>query len=80
MKKDVEKTQVTFRKGKGSDVFAVFPNEISDPEENVACYAHIGQHSGCDPKYYKHLRKATPKEYADLKTELESLGYNLTVI
>ena len=81
MKKDAEKTKVTFRKEKNpDDIFAVFPELKADLKGNITCYAHIGQHSACHPTYYKHLRKAKPEEYADLKAELESLGYNLEVI
>jgi hypothetical protein len=43
-------------------------------------YAHMGQHSAAD--YYSLLtssKPATDAEAADLKAELESMGYNLRV-
>ena len=43
-------------------------------------YAHIGQHGSCCSEYVKECRKATEKEYKDLKTELESIEYNLNII
>lgn len=49
------------------------------PKEGT-CYAHIGQHSECSPEYVANLEKATPEQYADLKDELESIGYNLEII
>lgn len=49
------------------------------PKEGT-CYAHIGQHSECSPEYVANLTKATPAQYAELKQELESIGYNLQII
>jgi len=44
-------------------------------------YESIGQHGAAD---YMHClsatKPATPKEYASLKKELESIGYNLKVM
>ena len=81
MDKDTEPTTVIFRKESGGDILAVFPYEIYDTNGNMAtCYAHVGQHSGCDWGYItKKTTPATPAEYADLKRELESLGYLLEV-
>lgn len=79
---ETEKIKVTFRKELGT-VFAVFPElKFSNGyrDDNVTCYSHIGQHSACHPTYYKHLRKAKPEEYVDLKKELEGLGYNLFIV
>ena len=81
MQTDKHKTTVLFYNELGG-VFAVFPN---DKQFNgyrtdlVTCYAHIGQHSTCALEYFEGLRPATSKEYNDLKTELESLGYNLEI-
>jgi hypothetical protein len=64
------------------DVTAVFP---CDPFDNygrqMSCFAHVGQHSGCDLTWYWNTRAATPVEYAALKRELESApyGYQLKV-
>lgn len=77
----MDKTIVVFRKYKNGSVFALFPYEDADPH-GMYCtaYAHIGQHSGAD--YYGCIRAtipAKPEEYADLKKELESIGYDLIV-
>src|ERR1035437_2833216 len=61
------------------DLFAYFPEEI-DHDEFRTAYSHVGQHSAAHPKYAAESRPATPEEYADLKAELESIGYNLEVI
>lgn len=42
-------------------------------------YSHIGQHSECHILYVQESRKATKKEYKDLKLELEKQGYILVV-
>ena len=76
-------TKVLFRKWrKGRDIYAIFPElpGTNDPA-TCSCYSHIGQHSSCDSNYY--LGKtvpATPEEYADLLTELKSIGYDDLVI
>jgi len=88
MKKDKFKTDVIFliEKPEGNlkcDIFAFFPNEyhnkILEPEMFV-CYAHIGQHSSCHIDYANKCKKAKPKQYSDLKYELESIGYNLNIV
>jgi hypothetical protein len=76
--KDTHKTAVQFRKLKG-EIIAVFPYEIQS-RTNVLSYAHIGQHSEASWQINSFTRPASPSEYSDLKTELESIGYNLDVI
>ena len=84
MKQDKEKTVVIFRfwwlQDGGSDIIALFPYDIAGFDGSVWSYMHVGQHGGAD---YNHIvnssRPATPEEYADLKTELESIGYNLEI-
>ncbi len=73
------------------DVFAYFPNEkyYGNPDTSNAgygfdfkmrtSYAHIGQHSACHPDYTKECKPATQEQYKDLKSELESIGYNLKI-
>lgn len=84
MDKDKDKTTVVFRVykhgcGKG-DVLALFPGEPSGVRNFVMCYQHVGQHGDAD---YHHCiritRPATPAEYADLRRELEGIGYALDV-
>lgn len=85
MEKDTHITEVIFRVDKSKDwkgtVFALLPHEVSDFKGNVMCYQHVGQHSGADYKgCIATSRPATETEYADLKAEMESLGYNFKVI
>ena len=79
-----EKTIVIFRKWDKSpnSIIAIFPEELGDSDIGTCLsYQHIGQHSACDPVYLiKKTLRASPPEYADLKEELESLGYNLHVV
>jgi hypothetical protein len=63
------------------DVFAYFPEENYDNAGKLKTgYSHIGQHSAVSPEYAAESRLATPEEYADLKAELESIGYNLEIL
>lgn len=83
---DTEVTPVLFRADragswKGS-VTAVFPCDPADVNGyEMGCFAHVGQHSGCTRMWLATTRPATPKEYADLKRELESApyGYRLKI-
>jgi hypothetical protein len=82
MNQDTEKTIVIFRKFKNGnkEVIALFP-EIAGTllPETCSSYMHIGQHGGAMADLTDITRPATPEEYAELKEELESIGYNLTV-
>lgn len=71
------KTKVMF-KVFGGEIIALFPEEIADPHGNIMSYAHMGQHGAASPKL-KHLRNAKPSQYADLKRELERIGYELKI-
>lgn len=84
MKKDKHKTKIIFRYWRISkDVIAIFP-EVPGDMNPYTCqsYERTGQHSACTPDgIIQESRLATPKEYNDLKVELESnFGYNLTII
>ena len=64
------------------NVFAFMPKELhnnSNPKLFTS-YAHIGQHSSCCLEYANECKEATSIEYADLKKELESIGYNLNIL
>ena len=85
MQKDTNITDVIFRVDTTPDfkgtVYALLPHECATRNGEVTSYQHVGQHSianynGC----IMSSRLATPSEYADLKAEMESLGYNLNVI
>lgn len=85
MEKDTHITDVIFRVDTTKDwkgtVFALLPHEVCDYDGNVTTYQHIGQHSAAT---YNHCiatsRPATETEYADLKAEMESIGYNFKVV
>jgi hypothetical protein len=83
MKKDKHITEVIFRKFSGKHqnrIIALFPYDIFDHKGNINSYMHIGQHGGANTNLIYSTKLATESEYTDLKTELESLGYNLKVI
>ena len=81
MIQDTEKTNVEFYyHEENDDLFAYLSDEVADAGGNRMSYAHIGQHGSCCSEYVKECRKATEEEYKDLKTELESIGYNLNII
>jgi hypothetical protein len=66
---------------KNPDLFAYFPEENYDQTGKFKmAYSHIGQHSAANPQYAADSREATPEEYADLKAELEGVGYNLEIL
>lgn len=84
-KKDTYKTDVIFRCDKHGDfkgvVFALFPHEVSTLSGSVTFYTHIGQHDSANYKgCISKSRMATEQEYADLKEEMESIGYNLNIV
>lgn len=85
MEQDTFKTDVIFRTDTSKDfkgtVFAIFPYNVESYKGHVAYYQHVGQHSaGCYLTMISQSKPATESEYADLKKELESIGYNLNVI
>lgn len=74
-------TLVVFRRWKNGDVIALFPYLPGAPDATTCqSYEHIGQHGAATP----HLviaatRPAKESEYADLKKELHSIGYDLDI-
>lgn len=81
--KDKEQTRVIFRQWLGDNqCIALFPAIAGDMNpDHCSSYMHIGQHGAA---HYSGVMRATrvasPEEYADLKRELEGLGYNLKVL
>lgn len=67
-----KKVRVSFRQDKDGEVTAVFLDR--NPME---CYAHIGQHSSCDAGWVRSTKVA--RNYADLKAEMERIGYDVIV-
>ena len=82
MKKDEFKTHVMFRRDNDGTIFALFPYNIASINEGyVTCYEHIGQHSGANYDLCINISvPAKENEYQELKSELESIGYNLNVV
>ena len=85
MEKDNYKTDIVFRVDTSKDfkgtVFALFPHEVSTLDGLVNCYQHVGQHSSADYNHCINTSKlATAEEYADLKKEMESIGYKINVV
>ena len=79
MERDTVKTKVIFKKFKG-EIVALFPDEPYNycTPWLVNSYSHIGQHSAASVDLFG-CKAAKPDEYADLKAELESIGYNLDI-
>jgi len=86
MKTDNSKTQVQFlldkaEEGEVQTVFAYFPNNNAWANGQMKIgYSTIGQHCNVAPDYAAECTVATPEQYAALKAELESIGYNLEII
>jgi hypothetical protein len=85
MEQDTEVTKVIFRQFKTKEraVIVFFP-ELPGTNDTLTCmsYMRIGQHSAADASYaiIAKTRPAHPSNYADLKEELESIGYRLQVV
>lgn len=69
--------EVIFKKDKETgEVIAFMPYEFCDWKGEFTCYAHIGQHSNCDYRYYLKCKSAIEKEYKELLKELKYIGYD----
>ena len=72
------------------EVNAIFPEHSradSRGEMLYEGYAHIGQHTEIHEDFlnksevgYHKVVEATPEEYAELKAELEQIGYELEIL
>lgn len=73
--------RVIFRVYKEGDIIAIFPRMLGDNDpDTCGSYQHIGQHGACSPRQIIHATKnATPAQAAELKAELERIGYTLDV-
>jgi hypothetical protein len=73
--------KVIFRKFKNGAILALFPYELEDDRGSVLSYQHVGQHGEADYNHCLDITKpATPREYAELLSELNRIGYAVTVI
>ena len=88
MEQDTEKTKVVFRKWnkrEGGGVLALSPEIPSDPSGYYcSSYESVGQHGAANYDKLVLVQNpptipATPAEYADIKEELEKIGYNLEI-
>lgn len=72
---------VIFRTWRDGDVIALFPDIDADCTGlHCGSYMHIGQHGAADYRLVvQRTRPAVPVEYAELKAELEQIGYVLDV-
>lgn len=78
-------TLVKFYTEKDNSILAVFPqlhyNRRLYGKDQLTCYAHIGQHSGCHKEYLKDLKPATDlTQCIGLVNELTKIGYNLKIL
>jgi hypothetical protein len=72
---------VMFRKEKDGEIIAIFPHTLENTKGDVLGYSRNGQHTQVDYQYV--LASTTPikeGEEEELKEELTSIGYELTVI
>ena len=71
-----DRTVVVFRKFRGGEIIALFPEELATTNMD-AC---MGQHSACDPYAIKDITEwANPSEYELLEMELKRIGYILNI-
>jgi len=76
-------TDVIFRKWTSNgNIIALFPGIPSslNARHYCLCYEHFGQHGSSPLDLSLHTIPAKPREYAEFKRELESIGYTLRVV
>lgn len=72
-------------------LFKVAPNPYTGEDEidaffqykgdrSITVYSHVGQHGEADKRYMDGLKNASPKEYAPLMKELNSIGYDVVPV
>ena len=65
----------------GDPVTAVFADYADTRDGFRTCYSHLGQHSSAGRSWVHNCtRPATPEEYAPLLSELQRIGYAVTVV
>jgi hypothetical protein len=81
--KKKKKTVVIFRKGIGAEeewILALFPElQATLSRDECLSYMTVGQHGSASYRSVLWTKPAKPEEYASLKEELESIGYDLIV-
>lgn len=79
MPHDEPPTIVVFRRWRDGGIIALFPEiPATNSYYDMLSYEHVGQH-GAARDIVSETTLATPKQYADLKRELEGRGYKLVV-
>jgi len=85
---DTKPTNVIFRKWKdstdfGGDITALMPGEPSSCVDRyeIGCYDSSCGHSGADYQFMLSITvPATPEEYANIKADMERIGYRVRVL
>ena len=79
--KGITMDKVIFRKWPDGNVIALFPQIVASVNGYLCqSYEHVGQHGAASPGIVRNTRPAIPKEYKELKKELERIGYNPIVV
>ena len=63
---------VIFRMYRG-ELTAYFPTVQWSDNGEIACYAHVGQHSGASTAWLSKGKRATQEQYKDLLSELKRI-------
>lgn len=85
MKHGKKVTKVIFKKAYDHDtrewyVVAFFPG-VTASRGRIMSYVHDGQHGEAAYEFYLACKSATPKEYSQLKRELEQcFGYRFKIV
>ena len=74
MSEEKVEMKVAFREFSDGDVIALFPDEQWN-DTTITSYMHIGQHGGASPELLEELNPAKKADIAELKAELETIGY-----
>ena len=81
IEQDTKPTDIILRKFKDGQIIALMPHDVDCHDGRINSYMHIGQHGLAEYSHCVNITKlATEAEYADLKKELESIGYLVNVI
>lgn len=70
-----ERTRVVFKMLEGEPI--AFLLDVEANPNMVMSYMHVGQHGEASMECYQECPLAEESQYADLKSELESIGYHL---
>lgn len=81
--KDTYKTKVIFKMTPEEERFPseciAFLPGVPAMTDTIMSYMHVGQHGEAAIEFFYECSLATEEQYKDLKEELESIGYNLSI-